>query len=174
MLRILCPILCVCVIASGCSQRSPRLNAPPQGPAEAVHDMQGPFVYMTDNALLADMSVSDGHFLPHRPMLSTAGEQRVHRLGQLMEAYGGTIRVNSNLKDETLLAQRTESVREYLAGMGVDTSMEVVTQGMRGGTGMEATESLLVKKNEGTYDPARAKERSTTNVRSGSGLGSGN
>ncbi len=174
MLRILCPILCVCVIAGGCSQRSPRLNAPPQGPAETVHDLQGPFVYMTDNALLADMSVSDMHFLPHRPMLSVTGERRVHRLGQLMEAYGGTIRLNSDLKDDALLTQRAETVREYLAGMGVDTSMDIVTQGMRGGTGMEATEALLIKKNEGIYDPARAKERSTTNVRSGSGLGSGN
>jgi hypothetical protein len=171
MFRILSPILCVCMFASGCSQSSPRLNAPPQGPAEEVHDMQGPLVYMTDNALLADMSVSDGHFLPHRAMLSTTGEQRVHRLGQLMEAYGGTIRMNSNLEDETLLAQRTETVRTYLAGMGIDTGTEVVVNDMRGGAGMDAVEALLIKKNEGTYDPQKANTRSTTNVRSASGVG---
>ena len=96
MYRTLCATICAALLAAGCSTSSPRLNAPPHGVAESVHDMRGTFVYMTDNALLADMSVSDMHFLPHRAMLTTLGTQRLNRLAQLINAYGGVIRFNSN------------------------------------------------------------------------------
>lgn len=155
MYRILCVGVSACLLTAGCQSTSPRLNAPPHGSAESVHDMQGVFSYMTDNALLADMSVSDMHFLPHRALLSTLGQQRLSRLAQLINAYGGTIRFNSNLEDEALLDKRSSTIVEYLAELGLDTSSEIVTRDIRGGSGMDASEVILIKVNEGTYDPTR-------------------
>ena len=155
MYRTHCVVVSACLLAAGCQSTSPRLNSPPHGSAESVHDMQGVFSYMTDNALLADMSVSDMHFLPHRALLSTLGRQRLSRLAQLINAYGGTIRFNSNLEDEALLDKRSATIVEYLSELGLDTSSEIVTRDIRGGSGMDASEVILIKVNEGTYDPAR-------------------
>lgn len=156
MYRTLCASICTALLIAGCSSSSARLNAPPHGVAESVHDMQGTFVYMADNALLADMSVSDMHFLPHRAMLTSVGEQRLNRLAQLLNAYGGSIRFNSNLNDEVLIDKRLKATVEYLSELGIDTSSEVVSRGMRGGSGLDATEVILIKESEGTYDPKRA------------------
>lgn len=155
MYRTLCIVVCACLSAAGCQSSSARLNSPPHGVAESVHDMQGTFSYMTDNALLADMSVSDMHFLPHRALLSTVGQQRLSRLTQLINAYGGTIRFNSNLADGSLIDKRLSTIVEYLAELGLDTSSEIVTRDIRGGSGLDASEVILIKVNEGTYDPAR-------------------
>ncbi len=65
-------------------------------------DLQGTYVYMTDNALLESMSVADYHFLPNRPLLTTLGKQRLYRLAALVEEYGGEIRFNTTLRDERL------------------------------------------------------------------------
>ena len=156
MYRTLCATICAALLAAGCSTSSPRLNAPPHGVAESVHDMRGTFVYMTDNALLADMSVSDMHFLPHRAMLTTLGAQRLNRLAQLINAYGGAIRFNSNLNDGALIDKRLKTTVDYLSELGMDTSTEIVSRGMRGGRGMDAAEVILIKESEGTYDPQKA------------------
>lgn len=136
----------------GCQKPTARLNAPPHGVPEETNDMQGTFVYMTDNALLADMTVSDRHFMPHRAMLNSLGTQRLARLVSLMDAYGGTIRFNSSVEDD-LKHQRMDTVRQFLADAGVDTSKEVLVEDLPGGSGMDAKEALLIKANEGTYDP---------------------
>lgn len=156
MYRTLCATICAALAAAGCSTLSPRLNAPPHGVTESVHDMQGTFVYMADNALLADMSVSDMHFLPHRAMLTTLGTQRLNRLAQLINAYGGAIRFNSNLNDGVLIDKRLKTTVDYLSELGMDTSTEIVSRGMRGGSGMDAAEVILIKESEGTYDPQKA------------------
>ena len=88
---------------------------------------------LTDNALLADMTVSDRHFLPHRAKLNHLGVQRLSRLASLMDAYGGVVRFNSELDDEELIAQRTEAIVEFLAEAGVDTTREVLVEDMPGG-----------------------------------------
>ena len=155
MYRTLCVVVSASLLTAGCHSTSPRLNAPPHGAAESVHDMQGVFSYMTDNALLADMSVSDMHFLPHRSLLSTLGQQRLSRLAQLINAYGGTIRFNSNLEDDALLDKRLSTIVEYLSELGLDTSSEIVRRDIRGGRGMDASEVILIKAHEGTYDPTR-------------------
>jgi hypothetical protein len=141
------------LLAVGCNTPDARLNAPPHGTPYETTDTQGTFVYMVDNALLADMTVSDMHFLPHRALLSDLGRQRLSRLASLMEAYGGTVRFNTELTDEDLIAQRTEVIVDFLAGAGVDTTHEVVTRDMPGGKGMLATEAILIKAGEGTYQP---------------------
>lgn len=154
MKRSLLNTALICLVAcAACSTRSPRLNAPPHGVSDRVVDSQGTFVYMTDNALLADMTVADRHFLPHRALLSTLGELRLRRLVSLMDAYGGTIRFSTNSTDGELTQQRINTVMEFLAQAGVDTTSEVVVQDMPGGRGMDAAEVILIKANEGTYKP---------------------
>jgi hypothetical protein len=117
--------------------------------------MQGTFTYMADNALLADMTVNDTHFLPHRALFTDLGERRLARLASLMEAYGGTIRFNTDLTDQDLIDQRVAMVVDFLAEAGIDTTEEVVTKDMPGGHGMSAAEAILIKATQGTHDPER-------------------
>ena len=149
----------VSLLVWGCNSPGARLNAPPHGQAEETSDLQGTFTYMADNALLADMTVSDMHFLPHRALLNDLGEQRLSRLASLMEAYGGTVRFNTDLTAEGLIEERTKVVIDFLAEAGIDTTREVVRHEMPGGRGMLATEAILIKANEGTYSP-KAKQGS--------------
>lgn len=142
-------------VAAGCQSPAPRINAPPHGAASSVHDMQGTFVYMGDNALLADMTVADVHFRPHRAELTTLGSERVRRLKQLIDEYGGTIRVNSNLTDKELLEKRLEAVRAYLGELGAESPANLVVADIPGGAGMDAAEAILIRAHEGTYVPGK-------------------
>lgn len=141
------------LLAAGCSSPPPRLNAPPHGTPETTSDLQDTYVHMTDNALLADMTVSDIHFLPHRALLSSLGEERLSRLALLMQAYGGTIRFSTNLVDEDLVSARIDQVLEFLCQAGIDATTETVQLGMPGGRGLDANEVILIKTYEGTYQP---------------------
>ncbi len=154
MHRVIVGLALAGLLSAGCAEYSKRLNAPPHGQPVESSDMQGTFVYMTDNALLADMTVSDIHFLPHRARLSALGEQRLSRLVSLMEAYGGTIRFSSSLADKELVRARLATVRDFLAGAGVDTTAEVVREDLPGGRGMDASEVVLIKAGEATYAPS--------------------
>lgn len=156
MRQMLVTSIAAALLCAGCSEPEKRLNAPPHGRSAATSDLQGTFVYMHDNALLADMTVSDVHFLPHRPVLSTVGEERVSRLAQLLDAYGGTIRFNSDETDKELRGARLETVRRHLADAGLDTTAEIVRDDLPGGRGMDAGEAVLIKLNEGTYKPKRS------------------
>jgi hypothetical protein len=150
------------VACAGCNSPDPRLNAPPHGQPETTSEIQSTFVHMVDNGLLADMTVSDIHFLPHRPLLNPLGEQRLSRLALLMEAYGGEVRFSSDVADEDLVAQRTEAIRDFLCKAGIDTSSEVVRADLPGGRGMEATEVILIKAEEGTYKAKKSQSSSSS------------
>jgi len=136
-----------------CSEPRPRLNAPPHGIPYKTSDMQGTFVYMADNAMLEMMTMSDMHFLPRRATLTGLGQERLSRLASLMKAYGGTIRFNTDLQDEKLIAARMKTIRDFLAEAGIDTSGEVVVRDIPGGRGMPASEAILIRAEEGTYKP---------------------
>lgn len=151
MRRTVAAALGLLVAMVGCSKPNERLNAPPHGVAESVNKMQGTFVYMGDSALLADMTVSDMHFLPHREKLNSLGEQRIARLAELMKAYGGTVRLNSDASDEAMLKKRIDAVVAALAEFGVDTKGEIVKADLSGGRGMSAAEAVLIKREEGQY-----------------------
>jgi hypothetical protein len=156
MKRLLLWTSIACLGCGACQSSSPRLNSPPHGQADDVSDLQGTYVQMTDNALLADMTVADIHFVPNRAMLNALGEERLCRLAALMEIYGGTVRLNTNLADEALVKERLDQVTKYLAEAGVDTSGHVVVLGMPDGRGMSADEAILIKQNEGTYKPKKS------------------
>jgi hypothetical protein len=153
MSRYVVWMACVCVICLACNKPSARLNAPPHGTPYETSDLQGTFVYMADNALLADMTVTDIHFLPHRAALSTLGKQRLSRLVSLIEVHGGTIRFNSDIDDEELTQKRTDTILAFLAEAGVDTSGQVLVEDLPGGRGMDASEVILIKVFEASYQP---------------------
>lgn len=154
------PLLLVALgfLCGGCQKPVTRLNAPPHGTTEVASDLHDTYEHMTDNALLADMSVGDIHFLPHRPMLNSLGEQRLSRLAALMDMYGGTIRFNTAVQDETLIDQRTEAIVDYLASKGVDATSELLTRDLPGGRGMDAAQAIVIRANEGVYKPKKKKE----------------
>src|SRR5262249_26066548 len=141
------------LLAAGCNEPRPRLNAPPHGEPTSTADSQGTLVYMNDSALLANMTICDMHFLPHRSELSQVGLERVSRMALLIQAYGGTIRYNTDETDESLLTKRTDTVMQFLREAGITTSSETITRDLSGGKGMAATEAILIKANEGTYNP---------------------
>ncbi|MFO0838242.1 MAG: hypothetical protein U1D55_06910 [Phycisphaerae bacterium] len=153
MNRLMLAPLTACLVLTGCMEPTARLNAPPHGRAERVTDMQGTFQYMSDNALLSSMTVSDIHFLPNRSQLSDLGRERLCRLVALMESYGGVIRFNTDEPDQALVDQRTQAIMQFLAESGVDTKKEVVRRDMSGGRGMPADEAILIKFVEGSYRP---------------------
>jgi hypothetical protein len=150
----------------GCQKPTARLNAPPHGYSEEANPLQDEYEQMIDNALLADMTLSDIHFMPDRPMLSTHGEERLSRLAALLERYGGTIRFSTNA-DDKLVAARTERVMDYLTELGVDTTAQVMTRDLPASRGMDAAQAILIKVNEGTYIPK--KKTSTNSGSNGSG-----
>lgn len=159
-------LLAALLILGGCNKPAPRLNAPPHGEANETVESQGTLVYMNDTALLANMTISDMHFLPHRAQLNGNGLERLSRLAQLMQAYGGTIRYNTDETDETLLARRTDAVMQFLRETGLTTTSETLTRDLPGGKGMSATEAVLIKTHEATYNP-KAKSGSASGGASG-------
>jgi len=145
--------LVAAALLTGCANDAKqRLNAPPHGETTKTADMQGTFVYMNDNALLANMTVCDMHFLPHRAALNGSGVERLSRLASLLEAYGGSIRFDTRCEDEALNKKRLESIREFLAEAGIDTNSEVVKADIAGGEGMDATEAIMIRTKEGSYN----------------------
>jgi hypothetical protein len=100
---------------------------------------------MVDNAILSDMSLADIHFIPHTAEISGVGEARLARMAKLLNTYGGTVRYETQLTDEDMIALRLDHVREYLALTGCDMKRVEVTTGLPGGQGMwgdEATRKL--------------------------------
>lgn len=159
-------VLCTVILGiAGLSCQKPvsRLNAPPHGTTERPSPMQAEYTQMTDNALLEDMSISDVHFLPHRAFLTNLGEQRLTRLAALMEAYGGTIRFSTDLQDDQLVEARVAQILEFLSRAGIDTSATVLTRDLPGGTGIDASQAILIKANEGVYKPKKQKDGGTNN-----------
>lgn len=140
----------------GCNKPDTRLNAPVHGTTAESSDMSGLYVYMQDNALLSDMTLNDLHFVPHRPMLTSLGEDRLSRMASLVREYGGDIRYDTDLRDDALITQRVESIRQFLCELGLDSVAQKVAPGMSGGRGMEAAEAILIRTNVNTYKPKSA------------------
>lgn len=145
----------LCVVCGACQKPASRLNAPPHGVTENANELRDMYDQMTDNALLADMSMSDVHFLPDRAALNTLGQERLHRLVELMKMYGGAIRFNTAATDEVLVQGRTKAIVAYLATTGIDSTAELLVRDLPGGRGLDAGEAILIKANEATYKPKK-------------------
>jgi hypothetical protein len=99
---------------------------------------------MVDNAILRDMSVADIHFIPHSNELSGIGVARLDRLARLLQVYGGTVRYETLIVDETLIEQRLDHVREYLSLAGCDMDRLEFKATMSGGRGLPGGEAVEV------------------------------
>ncbi len=97
---------------------------------------------MTDNAILHDMSIADIHFVPHTNELSGTGAARLDRMALLLDTYGGTVRFETTLENENLIALRLDHVREYLDLTGCDMSRVELKVMLSGGRGMPARDVL--------------------------------
>ncbi len=109
--------------------------------------------YMTDNAMLHDMSVAEIHFVPHTAELSGTGAARLDRLAPLLDTYGGTVRYETFSPDDALVAQRIENVREYLTLTGCNMDRVQVKPMLSGGRYTPAAEAIVVME-KGTEKPA--------------------
>lgn len=168
MARQIALIAATVTLIAGCNSPQARLNAPPHGAPPDTAETQGTFVYMADNALLSDMSVSDMHFMPHRAMLTSVGEERVARLVSLMDAYGGDVRLSTDLEDQQLVNARRRVLTEFLTECGVENAASRVVLDMPGARDMWAAEAIEIRVHEGTYSP----EKKSTAGNSSSGRSS--
>ncbi len=153
------PLLCAivaCVVCGSCQKPVTRLNAPPHGVTSEPSQMQAMYAHMIDNALLADMTISEIHFVPHRPMLNSLGETRLARLASLLDTYGGTVRFDTDLSNRALVEARTAVIVEFLSEAGMDASTDLVALDLPGGAGMDAGEAILIKAHEATYSPKKS------------------
>ncbi len=102
----------------------------------------GHLAQMADNGMLQEMAVVDHHFVAHSSELSGTGAARLDRLAPYLNTYGGTVRYETFDDNETLVAQRIEHVRGYLALSGCDMDRIQVEQMMAGGRERPGTEAI--------------------------------
>ncbi len=167
MKRLIPLAIPLALVCGACQQPQTRLNAPPHGYSEQKSRMHNMYTHMGDNALLEDMSLNDAHFVPHRPMLNSLGEERLRRLALLMHEYGGTIRMGTDLTNEHLIHDRLDCVIDFLAEAGLDTTADIVQRDLAGGHGMDAKQAIVIRKHEATYDPNRQKSQNNAGMRLG-------
>lgn len=152
-----CLVLTSLLVIGGCSESSERLNAPPQGAAEEANPLQEQYVYMQDNALLADMSISDIHFVPHTAELNGLGARRLNRYAQLLGVYGGTLHYDTELDvNDPLINRRMEHAAEYVKLAGLDPDKFEIVVGAPRGRGMPGHEAIDALDAAKTSDKAAA------------------
>jgi hypothetical protein len=133
------------IVMAGCSLKPhEKLNSPPQGHSERPSPSAAPYAYMGDNAMLADMSLSDIHFVPHQSVLSGTGEARLARYAELLASTGGRIRYRPSMTDPELIASRLGAARQFMAQqMASGGSAIEFETGMSGGDGVNATHAQV-------------------------------
>lgn len=125
----------------GCQpQEHIQANAPPQGDAQKHPRIAEYYAYQHDQALLANRSIADIHFVPYTAELSGTGIARLERYGELLAEHGGTLHYDTDLRDRQLLANRLAAVNEFMVNLGQDDIR--VESGMTGGPGMESNEAI--------------------------------
>lgn len=134
-------VILVALAFAGCTPPvHERLNTPPQGPTDRPSRMQANYTYSTDNALLADMSMNDSHFLNRQAVLSGTGEARLARYCELLAESGGTINYTSSESDDALMGKRLDTARAFVAAQRGDAKGQpiLIESGLASGRGMEA------------------------------------
>lgn len=145
------------LVIGGCAgAHRPRLNAPPQGHSQNVSDVHEPYHYMVDNAMLADMSLADIHFVPHTDELNSLGLRRLDRYGSLMKIYGGTLHYETDIVEKDAISRRLQHVMDYLAGVGIEKDRIGVQTGLARGRGMGGEEGIVVHTNAITEEGSPA------------------
>lgn len=130
----------------GCPPGPSRLNAPPQGASIQQPELHKNFDYMQDQALMADLSIADMHFIPHTAELSGAGRARLERYAELLAGHGGTLTFDTSLTDEELIAARLQTAENFVNNYVPDNNRIAVVTGLPGGRGMTADEAIVRRK----------------------------
>ncbi|MCO6436636.1 MAG: hypothetical protein J5J06_06065 [Phycisphaerae bacterium] len=99
---------------------------------------------MAENAMRQDMTVSDLHFVPHTAELNGTGVNRLDRMAQSLNTYGGTLHYDTVESDDVLVNARLDNIREYLALTGVNMDNVDVMTGISQGRTMPATEAMRI------------------------------
>lgn len=132
-------------LVAGCSQKGERLNAPPQGTTERPSPLQKHFEPMVDNAAKFDRNIADVHFEPESTALSGLGVWRINRVARVLTPTGGTIRYETALRDDDMIAARLQAVRDYLAASGYDTDRIKVEAGLSKNTPGNAATAMQAR-----------------------------
>lgn len=138
-------LACGLGLLAGCTEPGQRLNAPPQGATERPNKMQDQYVYMNDNAMLQEMSMSSVHFVPHRPELNALGMRRLSRYAELMKEYGGTLHYDGVKDPDALADGRKDCIRAYLVSSGLEPGSFNVERGISGGDTFRASEASTIR-----------------------------
>jgi hypothetical protein len=112
--------------------------------AEPRHPMTAQFDRQVHNRELADMSLSDVHFLPHRPILNSNGTQRLNHLAWLVDRYGGKINLDLEEPKSELAQARMQTVCRYLKACGLAQNKIQVAFGLPESRGLEAREAVTI------------------------------
>lgn len=164
----------LCMLATmGCQQPVERLNAPPQGHTDRPNQLQEPFVYMTDNALLADMSMSAVHFVPHQNELNSLGVRRLKRLVQILKIYGGTVRYDGVTDNPKTASARIGEIKSFMLAQGLEADRIEVAPALAGGEGMNAAEAILVRQASNFIPPENPGQGSGAGASGQPGMASG-
>lgn len=106
------------------------------------------------NAELADMYVSDIHFLPNRCALNGTGTQRLSHLAWLVDKYGGAINLDLSNPNSQLARERFEIVQKFLRAYGLPESKIQICTGLPQGQGMDAKEAIVIH-NDTRFKPQK-------------------
>jgi len=150
-------LVLVPVLAVGCSSNESEIDPDPTEIEHAyqAEDGHATFDHMVDAAVMADMTVADYHFVPRRAILTPLGMQRVARLADIIDEYGGEVRFNTRETDESLIAERSSAISTALQKNGLDPSSSHVTLNIPGSIGMDAREAILIRTFENVYVPGQ-------------------
>jgi len=107
---------------------------------------------MTHNAELADMSLSDIHFMPNRSILNSNGTQRLTHLAWIVDHYGGTIMLDLEDSVGPMAKERMQTVVAYLKACGLVENKILVEFGLPQTKGMGAKEAVNIY-NDTRYKP---------------------
>lgn len=131
------------VLVSACAPYPyTRLNSPPQGDAEQRPEWADYYTYHNDQGMLADMSISDIHFVPHTTALSGTGEARLERYAELLATRDGTIAYDTMQTDPELIEKRMDTAQAFLAQALPGKRKFNVEMGPPGGRGMTSREAI--------------------------------
>jgi hypothetical protein len=102
------------------------------------------FDRMTHNAELADMSLTDLHFVPNRPILNSNGTRRLNHLAWMVDQYGGSIMFDTAEPKSEMAQARLQTICRFLQKWGLSNQKIVVCLGLPMSRGMTADEAVKI------------------------------
>lgn len=108
-----------------------------------------------DQAMMADMSISDVYFLTNSAALSGAGEARLGRYAELLAGKDGQLNYDASITDKELIASRLETARCFLADATSSDHTIMVVQGLPGGRGMSGRDAQAAREVAAEPEPRK-------------------